>query len=211
MKGLAKARMAGWSVFCFIGTCSGIASTTTAPRTYSIAQINAHMNDIPTGTELAVRGIYVSPHVSGGWAPTNELDPCSVLLYGGTVRVQHGEADPRDYCRFSVVLRDENTSQIQYLECVMRLEEAQAAMHQYRYQSPVQAHGKYASSLDFDIMPMYLGHRFGIPVLDHCALEPLPPLPVPTVPAPAAGRPAPPASPTLDGIMSAINAEGLKP
>jgi TonB family protein len=237
MNELAKARMAGWALFCFIVTCSGIknsaqpalsgtssssAPTKAMPRTYNIAQINAHMNDIPTGTKLAVRGIYVSPHVSGGWAPSTELgddgwvvptqlDPCSVLLYGGTVRVQHGEADPRDYCRFSAVLQDENTSQIEYLECVMGLEEARAAMHQYRYKSPVQAHGTYASSLDFDIMPAYLGHQFGIPVLDNCALESSPALPVPTAPAPVAGPPAPSASPTLDNILSAINAEDSRP
>ncbi len=144
-----------------------------APVVYSVAQINAHMNNIPTGTELAVRGIYVSPHVSGGWAPPNELDPCSVLLYGGTVRVQHGEADPRDYCRFSVVVQDENTSQIQYLECEMGLEEAQAAKGLYGFKSLVQAHGTYASSLDFQVMPMFLEHKVGVPVLENCSLTPL--------------------------------------
>jgi hypothetical protein len=178
---------------------------------YTVAQINAHMNKIPTGTGLAVRGFYVSPHVSGGWAPPNQLDPCSVLLYGGTVRVQHGEADPRDYCRFSVMLQDENTNQIQYLECVMSLEGAQAAKGQYSYKSPVQAHGTYASSLDFHIMPTFLGQQVGVPVLDDCALEPSQPLPVPTVPAPVAGRPAPPASPTPKNIMNAINAENSRP
>lgn len=161
-----------------------------APVIYSVAQVNAHMNNIPTGTDLAVRGIYYSPHVSGGWAPPNQLDPCSVLLYGGTVKVQHGEADPRDYCRFSVVLQDENTSQIQYLECAMSLEEAQAAKGLYSYKSLVQAHGTYASSLDFHIMPAFLGQQVGVPVLDDCALEPSSPLPVPTVPAPAAEQPA---------------------
>jgi hypothetical protein len=114
---------------------------------YSVAQINHHRNIIPTGTELAVRGVYVSPHVSGGWAPPNELDPCSTLLYGGTVRIQHGEVDPRDYCRFSVIMQDENVSQIQYLECVMSLEEARAAMHKYAYGDRVQARWTFISCL----------------------------------------------------------------
>jgi hypothetical protein len=184
---------------------------TAAHQIYTVAQINAHMNNIPTGTELAVRGFYVSPHVSGGWAPPNQLDPCSVLLYGGTVRVQHGEADPRDYCRFSVVLQDANTNQIQYLECAMSLEGAQAAKSQYSYKSLVQAYGTYASSLDFHLMPAFLGQRVGVPVLDDCALEPSSPLPVPTVPAPIAGRPAPPASSTPENILNAINAEDSTP
>ena len=182
--------------------------STAAHQIYTVAQINSHMNNIPTGTDLAVRGIYHSSHVSGGWAPPNQLDPCSVLLYGGTVRVQHGEADPRDYCRFSVLLQDENTSQIQYLECVMSLEDAQAAMQQYSYKSLVQAHGTYASSLDFHIMPTFLGQQVGVPALDDCALEPSSPQPAPTVPAPVAGRPgspASPASPTPENIMRAMN------
>ena len=184
------------------------AAARVAPRIYSVAQINAHMNNIPTGTELGVRGIYVSPHVSGGWAPSTvlgddgwvvptELDPCSVLLYGGTVRVQHGEADPRNYCRFSVVLQDENTSQIHYLECVMSLEEARDAKAQYRYKSLIQAHGTYASSLDFHIMPTFLGHQVGVPVLDDCTLEPLPP--------------ASPTPSTPENIIRAITAEDSSP
>jgi hypothetical protein len=142
-----------------------------APVTYTVAQISAHMNNIPTGTDLAARGFYLSPHVSGGWAPPNQMDPCSVLLYGGTVRIQHGEADPRDYCRFSVLLQDENTNQI--LVCNMSLEEAQAAKRQYSYKSVVLAHGTYASSLDFNIMPAFMGQQIGVPALDDCTLEPL--------------------------------------
>ena len=165
------------SATTYIGSSPSISKSnnrvsTAAHQIYTVAQINARMNNIPTGTDLTVRGIYVSLHVSGGWAPPNGLDPCSVLLYGGTVRVQHGEANPKDYCRFSVVLQDGNISQIEYLECVMSLEEAQAAKARYRYKTPVQAHGMYASSLDFHIMPAFLGHQVGVPVLDDCALEP---------------------------------------
>jgi hypothetical protein len=161
-----------------------------APVTYTVAQISAHMNDIPTGTDLSARGFYFEPHVSGGWAPSKyQMDPCSVLLYGGTVGIQHGEADPRDYCRFSVLLQDENTDQI--LVCNMSLEEAQVAKRLYHYKSSLLAHGTYASSLDFTIMAPFNGERLGVPALDGCTLEPSQPLPVPT---PVAGRPAPPAS-----------------
>jgi hypothetical protein len=175
---------------------------TPAHQIYTVAQISTHMNDITTGTDLAVRGIYYSPHVSGGWAPPNQLDPCSVLLYGGTVRVQHGEADPRDYCRFSVVLQDENINQIHYLVCDMSLEEAQAAKRQYSYKSVVLAHGTYASSLDFDILPPFGGQRIGVPALDDCALEPSSPQPAPTVPAPLAGQSASPASQRLKALCA---------
>lgn len=87
------------------------------------------------------------------------------------MRIQHGEADPRDYCRFSVLLQDENTNQI--LVCNMSLEEAQAAKRQYSYKSVVLAHGTYASSLDFNIMPAFMGQQIGVPALDDCTLEPL--------------------------------------
>ena len=183
-------------------------ASTPASVVYSVAQINAHRNNIPTGTALVVRGIYGSPHVSGGWAPSTELgddgwvvptklDPCSTLLYGGTVRVQHGEASPKDYCQFSLILQDENTSQIQYLECVMSLEGARAAMHKYAYGDRVQAHGRYASSLDFHIMPTFLGDEFGVPVLEDCTLTPLSPPSAPTGPTwqelaePTTSTPAP--------------------
>jgi hypothetical protein len=175
------------------------AAARVAPRTYSVAQISAHMNNIPTGTDLAARGFYLSPHVSGGWAPPNQMDPCSVLLYGGTVRIQHGEADPKDYCRFSVVLQDENTNQIHYLVCNMSLEEAQVAKRQYHYKSFLLARGTYASSLDFNIMPAFMGQQIGVPALDDCTLERLPP---------------PPASPTPstpENIIRAMTAEDSSP
>jgi len=192
-----------------------------ARHIYTVAQISAHMNNIPTGTDLSARGFYLQPHVSGGWAPPNQMDPCSVLLYGGTVRVQHGEADPRDYCRFSVVLQDENTNQISYLVCNMSLEEAQVAKHLYHYKSSLLAHGTYASSLDFNIMPAFMGQQIGVPALDDCTLEPQsePPAPQETQTPPTSAQapqenqvPSTPqapqeseAPPTPDKIMRAMN------
>ena len=180
-----------------------------ASHIYTVAQISAHMNNIPTGTDLTARGFYLSPHVSGGWAPPNQMDPCSVLLYGGTVRTQHGEADPRDYCRFSVVLQDENTNQIHYLVCNMSLEEAQVAKRQCHYKSSLLAHGTYASSLDFHIMPAFMGQQIGVPALDDCTLEPLsePPAPQESQ-APPTSSQSPQeteAPPTPDKIMRAMN------
>ena len=192
-----------------------------ARHPYTVAQISAHMNNIPTGTDLAARGFYLQPHVSGGWAPPNQMDPCSVLLYGGTVRIQHGEADPRDYCRFSVVLQDENTNQIHYLVCNMSLEEAQVAKRLYHYKSSLLAHGTYASSLDFGIMPSFGGRQIGVPALDGCTLEPLsePPTPQETHTPPISSQapqetqvPSTPQAPqeseapsTVDKIVRAMN------
>lgn len=184
-----------------------------APVIYSVAQINRHSNDIQTGTELNVRGTYDSWHDSGGWAPSTvlgedgwvvptELDPCTTLLFYGKVRIEHGEADPRDYCQFSAILQEENTSQVILLECNMGPEELRAAMHKYANGDRVRAHGTYASSLDFQIMPSFGGHPVGIPVLENCTLEPLPSQSAPSVF---------PVSPTPENIMRAINAEDSSP
>lgn len=169
------------------------------PHIYTVAQISAHMNNISTGTDLTAKGFYLSTHASGGWAPPNQMDPCSVLLYGGTVRIQHGEADPRDYCRFSVVLQDENTNQIHYLACDMSMEEAQAAKRQYSHKSVVLAHGRYASSLDFNIMPAFGGQRIGVPTLDGCTLKPLSDPQEPPVLQESHTQP------TLDKVLRAMN------
>ena len=171
-----------------------------APVIYSVAQINVNRNDIPTGTELIVQGTYSWQR----WGPT---DACTRLLTNGVARVEHGEADPRAYCWFFFVLQDEDTRQVQWLECAMSPERLHAALRQYVYGDKVQARGTYASSLDFQA-----GGPGGVPVLEDCTLTPLSPLhapgptwqelagatpstpaPAPTIPAPAplAEQPAP--------------------
>jgi hypothetical protein len=140
------------------------------PVVYSVAEINARRDDIPTGTDLTIRGLYLQTFALGGFALPNQLDACSVLLYSsGTVRVQHGEADPKDYCRFMVRLQNEDTSRVSWVECKMNREDAHAALQQYGYNSLVQAHGVYASSLDFNVPSGFAG----IPVLEDCSLKPL--------------------------------------
>jgi len=149
-----------------------------APVVYSVAEITGAKNQIPTGTELTVRGTFYRPR----WWPAAEYggDPCSKLLAFGTVSVEHGEANPRAYCQFSAVLQDEDARQIRWLECDMSPEELRAAIQQYTYGSRVQAHGTYGSSLDFQAGAGLVG----LPVLENCTLEPLPPRSAPTMEAP---------------------------
>ena len=149
-----------------------------APVVYSVAEITGAKNQIPTGTELTVRGTFYRPR----WWPAAKYggDPCSKLLTLGTVSVEHGEANPRAYCQFSAVLQDEDARQIRWLECDMSPEELRAAIQQYTYGSRVQAHGTYGSSLDFQAGAGLVG----LPVLENCTLEPLPPRSAPTMEAP---------------------------
>jgi hypothetical protein len=167
------------------------------PTIYSVAEVQIARNRIPTGTKLTIKGIY------GGhaWEPSNipNYDPCFNLLAYGRAGVQHGEADPRTYCRFFINVQDE-TPPVggPGVECNMSLEELKAAiaMSQNSYGDRVLARGTYASSLHF---VSYSGGVIGIPVLDDCTLASLPP-----PPAPQASPPSP-TSPTPEQMMRAIN------
>jgi len=174
------------------------AAAPVAPHIYGVTQINESKNDIPTGTELTAQGTFYQ----SGWWPFSTLitDPCTNLLQWGKVRVEHGKADPRTYCRFFVVLHDEHIQRIASLECIMSLEEFKAA--HYTYGNHVQAHGTYASSLDFDL---YGGTLGGVPVLEDCTLAPLPPRSAPQASPPS------PRPPTSENIVRAINAEDSSP
>lgn len=138
-------------------------------RTYSVSLIDENKNKIPTGTELFVQGVLYTDR----WGPT---DDCSWLLIRGTTVVQHGEADPRTYCYFSVLLDEKGQSGDDLwpgvsLVCNMSPEELKEVTRLYHYGEEVQVHGVYASSLDFEIVPLGLvGGHFGVPVLENCTV-----------------------------------------
>jgi hypothetical protein len=128
---------------------------------HTVAQVSRHRNDIPTGTAIVARGDFVQVHfydVSTG--------ACSQLLYNDTVEpLNHGELDPRDYCRFAMVLQDEDKTWANFLVCNMNLRDAQTAVRKYEYGAVLTARGTYASSLVFES-----GMLLGSPMLDHCTL-----------------------------------------
>lgn len=128
---------------------------------HTVAQVSRHRNDIPTGTVIMARGDFVQVHfydVSTG--------ACSQLLYTDTVEpLNHGELDPRDYCRFAMVLQDEDKTCANFLVCNMNLRDAQIAVRKYEYGAVLTARGTYASSLVFES-----GMLLGSPMLDHCTL-----------------------------------------
>ena len=131
-------------------------------RTYSVSLIDKNKNRIPTGTKLFVKGTLYTVK----WGPT---DDCTWLLGRGTVPTQHGEADPRSYCRFSILL-DERTQggsdlwPSASLVCVVSPEEMKEVTHLYHYGDEVQVSGDYGNSLDFEVVPMDMigGGHFGV-------------------------------------------------
>jgi hypothetical protein len=174
-------------------------ATVTTPVIYTAAQINATKNQIPTGTDLTISGAIYGV----AWAPSTSdgNDPCSRLLAYGETELAHGEADPRDYCRYFVRLQDEDPriGMGALVECNMSVEALRVVTSKYSYGEHVLAYGKYASSLDFVHMG---GNTLGFAVLNNCVMVPEPSRPAPTVP---------PASPTPENIMRAINAEDSFP
>jgi hypothetical protein len=139
-------------------------------RTYSVSLIDENKNNIPTGTDLFVRGAMYTVR----WGPT---DDCSWLLAGRTTRVQHGEADPRSYCYFSILLDEKSQDgsdrwPASSLVCKMSPEELREVTHLYHYGDEVQVHGVYGDSLDFNVASagMAGGGHFGVPVLENCTV-----------------------------------------
>lgn len=134
-------------------------------QTYSVSLVDANKNKIPTGTELFVQGTMYNEY----WGPTND---CVALVTRDHVNVQHGELDPADYCRFSILLTDKRTSGEDLwpgigLMCDVTPQEFKEVTHLHHYGEEVRVHGTYAASLDFAIAYLPGGH-FGVPVLEDC-------------------------------------------
>lgn len=139
-----------------------------AARLYSVTEIDARKNVIKTGTKLSVQGTLYTTK----WGPT---DDCTRLLMYDHVTVQHGEMDPNEYCRFSILLTEKNKAGGDMwpgagLECNVTPTEMKVATRQHHYGDRVTVRGVYAPSLDFEIA--YLpGFHFGVPVLENCAVD----------------------------------------
>ncbi len=141
---------------------------TSAQRVYSVSEIDARKNAIPTGTELSVQGTLYTAK----WGPD---DYCTLLLENGRVNVQHGEADPATYCRFSMVLTEKNKNGEDMwpgagLMCDVSPQEMHEDTHLYHYGEKVRVRGTYAASLDFDVAAVP-GWHVGVPALDDCTIE----------------------------------------
>lgn len=137
-------------------------------QSYSVSNIDANKNSIATGTALSVQGMFYTTK----WGPT---DDCTWLFARGHVNIQHGEADPSDYCRFSIVLTEKNKAGTDMwpsagLLCDVTPVEMKMDMNQYHYGDSVRVHGTYAPSLDFAVAYVP-GLHFGVPVLDNCTID----------------------------------------
>lgn len=137
-------------------------------RVYSVSEIDARKNAISTGTELSVQGTLYT-------AKWDTNDYCTLLLENGHVNVQHGEADPATYCRFSMVLTEKNKNGEDLwpgagLMCDVSPQEMNEYTHLYHYGENVRVRGTYAASLDFDVAAVP-GWHVGVPVLDDCTIQ----------------------------------------
>jgi hypothetical protein len=137
-------------------------------RVHSVSEIDARKNAIPTGTELSVQGTLYTAK----WGPD---DYCTLLLEKGHVNVQHGEADPATYCRFSMVLTEKNKNGEDMwpgagLMCDVSPQEMHEYTRLYHYSETVRVRGTYAPSLDFDVAAVP-GWHVGVPVLEDCTIE----------------------------------------
>jgi hypothetical protein len=135
---------------------------------YSVSMIDANKNSIATGTKLSAEGTMYSTR----WGPT---DTCTWLLIRGKVNIQHGEANPADYCRFSIILTEKNEAGEDMwpgagLLCDVSPEELKSDTHQYHYGDRVRVYGSYAASLDFAVAYVP-GSHFGVPVLENCTID----------------------------------------
>jgi hypothetical protein len=139
----------------------------TDKQIYSVSKVDARKNEIATGTELYVRGTLYSEV----WT---QRDECTWLLAGRPLKVQHGEIDPRKYCRFSILLsaigeNGESAWPGVSLVCDTTPKEMHRIAQQFSYGESVQVHGVYADSLDFGVVP-FPGNRFGAPLLQICTV-----------------------------------------
>ena len=133
-------------------------------RTYSVALIDANKNNIPSDTELFVQGTLLTAQ----WTQDNA---CTWFLIRGRPNVQHGD-NPASYCRFSILLTEKREDgqdmwPAASLVCEVTPQEMREVTHLYHYGDAVQAHGFYAASLDFGVVPGLGGH-FGVPALEGC-------------------------------------------
>jgi hypothetical protein len=135
----------------------------------TVSAIDGQKNQISTGTPLIVKGTLFSRN----WSRDDE---CYGLMSGKTRPIQHGEVNPRSYCRFSLLLseRDEKGNDlwpVSALVCDMTPEELGRVLNLYQIGAEVEVHGVYAPSLHFDAAPLP-GRRFGVPVLLDCSVFP---------------------------------------
>jgi hypothetical protein len=144
-------------------------SSSTASRTipskksYDLFSLNNDKNRIPTGTALTIKGFFYQ-------AVWTHLLRCDQVLMYGRAPIQHGEADPSSYCRFSVLLTEKrpvdggDTMPALGAVCDVTAAELKEDLKIYHYNDQIQASGLYAPSLDFAVSP------FGIPLLDNCTI-----------------------------------------
>ena len=142
------------------------AKTAHVTASYEVSEIDAQKNEIQTGTELNVQGVLYS----NVWTPDND---CAWLLAGRHLRLQHGETDPHEYCKFSILISAlRKDGEVNWpsasLVCNTTTEELHKAMSM-DYKTKVQVHGYYAASLDFDVLAFPGGH-VGVPALDDCTV-----------------------------------------
>jgi TonB family protein len=141
---------------------SAVSRAVSTGKTYDIFSLNDNKNQIPTGTVLSVKGLFFQIT----WTKSIRCD--QLLMYGHAI-VQHGEANPSSYCRFSVSLTEKradggDTFPVYGAICDVTPSELKKDLKLYRYGDQIQAHGIYAPSLDFAISPV------GVPRLNNCTV-----------------------------------------
>jgi hypothetical protein len=157
----------------FINGCSTATANTRAKpmssriqtdsEIYTLFSLSENKNQISTGTAVTVKGFFYQ----AVW--THQLR-CDQLLMWGRAPIQHGEADPADYCTFSVLLTEKrrvdgyDTFPNAAVVCDVTPQELKVDTKLYRYGDRVQVSGLYAPSLDFDVSPI------GVPRLTDCAI-----------------------------------------
>jgi len=137
-------------------------------KVYDVFSLNDDKNQIPTGTALSVKGLFLQIR----WT---HFIRCDQLLMYGHAPIQHGEADPLSYCRFYVYLTGKrgaaagggDTFPVYGAVCNATPSELRKDLKLYRYGEPIQIHGLYAPSLDFTISPV------GVPRLNNCTVTPV--------------------------------------
>lgn len=147
-------------------------------KVYTVEEIDHAKNSIPTGTELAVQGLVYDRVIKPS------LEDCGRLVMQGRIPVQHGEADPASYCRFSVLLTEKNAAGNDAwpgvgLMCDIDPSEWKSSASNYPYGTQVEVRGTYAASLDFQIAYVP-GFHFGVPVLEGCTFSLIAPSKTPT-------------------------------
>jgi len=150
--------------------------------TYDLFSLHDAKNHIPTGTPLSVKGLFFQI----GWTRSIRCD--QLLMYGHAI-VQHGEADPASYCRFTVSMSEKqlggngDTFPVYGAVCDVTPSELKKDLKLYHYGDQIQVHGVYAPSLDFAISPV------GVPRLNNCTVSPALPSTTPKPPPPVSTTP----------------------